>query len=58
MTQRIRPAKRLMNAGAKCSVEGAAYGKCMLDKYSTVSQNVCQQEFSRFKQCVESNLKR
>lgn len=58
MTKPVRPAKKLMIAGAKCSVEGLAYGKCMSENYSTASQNACQKEFSIFKQCVDKSLKK
>lgn len=54
----VRPAKRLVQAGAQCSVEGMAYGQCMLTKYSTMTHNACEQEFAKFKKCVDQKLKK
>lgn len=52
MEKRIRPAKRLMNAGGQCSKEGLAYGECVLQNYSNMQHKGCDKEFVMFKNCV------
>lgn len=53
-----RPAARLMDASAQCSVLGAAYGQCVLKHYSNMTKDACQAEFAQFKACVQKHMKR
>lgn len=53
-----RPAKRLMEAGGKCSTEGMAYGNCILNNYTTMNKDLCGKEFTKFKTCVSDHLVR
>lgn len=55
---KIRPAKRLMEAGSKCSTEGMAYGNCILNNYTTMNKDMCGKEFAKFKSCVSEKLSR
>lgn len=56
--QRVRPAKRLVQAGGKCAQEGAAYGQCILQSYQTMTHHKCDKEFVKFRQCVLEVMKR
>lgn len=53
---KVRPAKKFVQAGAKCSVEGMAYGECILQKYATISKDQCKTEFDKFRACVQKQL--
>ncbi|PLN78152.1 hypothetical protein BDW42DRAFT_175519 [Aspergillus taichungensis] len=48
---RIRPIEKFAQATAKCSVEAAAYGKCILADYTAVQKDMCAKEFMRLKDC-------
>lgn len=58
MTQKVRPASRLMLASAQCAEEGAIYGKCVASNYNNMSKDACQKEFLNFKACVSSKMKK
>ncbi|EGV64043.1 hypothetical protein CANTEDRAFT_114079 [Yamadazyma tenuis ATCC 10573] len=53
---KVRPAKKFIDVSAKCSVEGMAYGQCILKNYATISKDSCQAEFSSFKSCVQKQM--
>lgn len=58
MSQKVRPAARLMQASAKCADLGSAYGECVLKTYNNISKDACQKEFVLFKECVMTQMKR
>ncbi|EGO57151.1 hypothetical protein NEUTE1DRAFT_43828 [Neurospora tetrasperma FGSC 2508] len=47
----VRPIQRFASAVSKCSVESAAYGKCILADYNSVHKDMCVKEFMRLKDC-------
>ncbi|OJJ80855.1 uncharacterized protein ASPGLDRAFT_50812 [Aspergillus glaucus CBS 516.65] len=51
MTSRTRPIDKFAKATAKCSVEAAAYGKCILADYTSVHKDMCAKEFLKLKDC-------
>ncbi|ODM18603.1 hypothetical protein SI65_05220 [Aspergillus cristatus] len=51
MTARTRPIDKFAKATAKCSVEAAAYGKCILADYTSVHKDMCAKEFLKLKDC-------
>ncbi|KAF4554479.1 Hypothetical protein D9617_4g002340 [Elsinoe fawcettii] len=51
MSGRTRPLEKFSQAVAKCTVESAAYGKCVVGSYQNVSKDMCLQEFLRLKDC-------
>ncbi|ODV60600.1 uncharacterized protein ASCRUDRAFT_35192 [Ascoidea rubescens DSM 1968] len=53
-----RPARRMLSASASCAAVGEHYAQCILDTYTTISQGVCEKEFSAFKKCVSDQLKK
>ncbi|KAG2733476.1 hypothetical protein G9P44_003001 [Scheffersomyces stipitis] len=55
--KRVRPAKKLIESSGKCAAEGAAYGQCVLNNYTMMAPNACEQEFLKFKNCVSGSLK-
>lgn len=55
---KVRPAAKLMKAGAACSELGVAYGECVLRTYNNIAKDTCAQEFKLFKQCVSGHLKK
>ena len=54
--QKVRPARKLLTAASHCSQYGIEYGNCVLQKYQTIKNGDCQQEFQRFKTCVNENM--
>ncbi|KAF2861557.1 hypothetical protein K470DRAFT_205338, partial [Piedraia hortae CBS 480.64] len=46
-----RPIEKFASATAKCSPEGAVYGKCILTNYQNVHKNMCAKEFAALKEC-------
>ncbi|EHK26685.1 uncharacterized protein TRIVIDRAFT_19977, partial [Trichoderma virens Gv29-8] len=46
-----RPVQKLSKAVAKCAVEAAAYGKCIMADYNDVYKDKCAREFLRLKDC-------
>lgn len=48
---RTRPIETFARATAKCGVEATAYGKCILQDYQSVHQDMCAREFMRLKDC-------
>lgn len=50
-SQRVRPIQRFAAAAAKCSTEGAAYGKCIVADYNNVYKDKCAEEFLKLKDC-------
>ncbi|RDW32455.1 hypothetical protein B0I72DRAFT_112601 [Yarrowia lipolytica] len=55
---RVSPIKKLGQSTAACSTVASAYGKCILENYQTVSKDMCQQEFAKFKDCVQKQMGR
>jgi len=51
MSGRARPIEKFAQAVSKCSVEAAAYGKCIVADYQSVHQDMCAKEFMRLKDC-------
>ncbi|TKX20254.1 putative mitochondrial respiratory chain complex I assembly protein [Elsinoe australis] len=51
MPGRTSPLEKFGQAVAKCSVESAAYGKCVVGEYQNVRKDMCVQEFMRLKNC-------
>ncbi|CEO59359.1 hypothetical protein PMG11_04036 [Penicillium brasilianum] len=51
MPNRTRPVEKVAKATAKCSIEAAAYGKCVLADYNSVHKDMCAKEFMRLKDC-------
>ncbi|KAF2227540.1 hypothetical protein BDZ85DRAFT_181641, partial [Elsinoe ampelina] len=51
MPGRTSPLEKFSTSVAKCSVEGAAYGKCVVAEYTNVRKDMCLQEFLRLKNC-------
>ncbi|KAI9183838.1 hypothetical protein H9P43_002890 [Blastocladiella emersonii ATCC 22665] len=50
--------RQFADAAAKCSAEGAAYGKCITDGYKDVRKDMCAKEFESFKACMTRQMKR
>ncbi|KAA8651744.1 uncharacterized protein ATNIH1004_000640 [Aspergillus tanneri] len=48
---RTRPIEKFAKATAKCSVEAAAYGKCIVGDYNAVHKDMCVKEFMKLKDC-------
>ncbi|TKA79454.1 hypothetical protein B0A55_04222 [Friedmanniomyces simplex] len=51
MPGRTRPIENFAQAAAKCSAEGAVYGKCISANYQNVSKDMCAREFMVLKDC-------
>ncbi|EKV10099.1 hypothetical protein PDIG_57900 [Penicillium digitatum PHI26] len=51
MPGRTRPVEKIAKASAQCSVEVAAYGKCVVADYNSVHKDMCVKEFMRLKDC-------
>nr|OQO30702.1 hypothetical protein B0A51_01826 [Rachicladosporium sp. CCFEE 5018] len=51
MPGRTRPIEKFAEATAKCTIEGAVYGKCIVANYQNVSKGMCAQEFMLLKDC-------
>ncbi|OQD78289.1 hypothetical protein PENDEC_c001G05368 [Penicillium decumbens] len=51
MPARTRPIEKFAKATAQCSVEAAAYGKCVVSDYNSVHKDMCAKEFMRLKDC-------
>lgn len=50
------PLKTLAKASQSCTVQSAAYAKCIGAKYLEVSKGMCEAEFQEFKQCVQVSV--
>lgn len=48
---KTRPIQKFAAATSKCSVEAAAYGKCIVADYNAVQKDKCAKEFMRLKDC-------
>ncbi|KAB8237352.1 hypothetical protein BDV23DRAFT_182946 [Aspergillus alliaceus] len=48
---RTRPIEKFAKATSKCSVEAAAYGKCIVADYNSVHKDMCAKEFMKLKDC-------
>ncbi|KAH7249174.1 hypothetical protein CEP52_004729 [Fusarium oligoseptatum] len=46
-----RPIQKLAKAVSQCSVEAAAYGKCIVADYNSVHKDKCAKEFMKLKDC-------
>ncbi|EMF14050.1 uncharacterized protein SEPMUDRAFT_124339 [Sphaerulina musiva SO2202] len=51
MPGRTRPIEKFAEAAAKCSPEGAVYGKCVAANYQNVKKDMCAREFLALKDC-------
>ncbi|KAJ5097465.1 hypothetical protein N7456_008186 [Penicillium angulare] len=51
MPTKTRPVEKFAKTTAQCSVEAAAYGKCVVADYSSVHKDMCAKEFLRLKDC-------
>ncbi|KAH7036345.1 hypothetical protein B0J12DRAFT_678959 [Macrophomina phaseolina] len=58
MPGRTRPIEKFASAAAKCSVESAAYGKCILADYNNVHKDMCLKDFLRLKDCYLAAVKK
>lgn len=52
---KVRPGKKFLNSTVNCSVEGLAYGQCILNNYAVIRKDDCLKEFQAFKACVQKN---
>ena len=48
---RTRPIEKLISSLAKCSVESAAYGRCIVADYNNISKDSCLSDFIKLKNC-------
>ncbi|KAM5345584.1 hypothetical protein ACJ41O_011445 [Fusarium nematophilum] len=46
-----RPIQKFAKAVSQCSVEAAAYGKCIVADYNAVHKDKCAKEFMKLKDC-------
>ncbi|KAH9825713.1 mitochondrial respiratory chain complex I assembly [Teratosphaeria destructans] len=51
MPTRTRPIEKFAAATAKCTTEGAVYGKCVAAHYQNARKDMCAEEFLRLKDC-------
>ncbi|OCK90862.1 uncharacterized protein K441DRAFT_232683 [Cenococcum geophilum 1.58] len=51
MPNKSRPIEKFASAVAKCSKEGALYGKCIVADYNNVYKDKCLPEFLKLKNC-------
>jgi len=51
MPGRTRPIEKFAEATAKCSPEGAVYGKCIAMSYQNAHKDMCAKEFMMLKDC-------
>ncbi|KJX96737.1 hypothetical protein TI39_contig603g00012 [Zymoseptoria brevis] len=51
MPGRTRPIEKFATATAKCTTEGAVYGKCVAASYQNVKKDMCAREFMMLKDC-------
>ncbi|KAI8590191.1 hypothetical protein BDZ88DRAFT_115365 [Geranomyces variabilis] len=59
MTQPIRRSvKTLATSVSVCSIQAAAYGKCVNSIFGDIQRNSCAKEFAVFKDCVAKAMKR
>ncbi|WPH00027.1 Hypothetical protein R9X50_00285000 [Acrodontium crateriforme] len=57
MPTRTRPIEKFAEAIAKCSPEGAVYGKCISANYQNVHKDMCAKEFMLLKDCYLASLR-
>ncbi|KIW66011.1 hypothetical protein PV04_08219 [Phialophora macrospora] len=53
-----RPIEKFAAATAKCSIEAAAYGQCILKDYQSTYQDMCAKEFIKLKDCYLRHAKK
>ncbi|TKA34206.1 hypothetical protein B0A50_00186 [Salinomyces thailandicus] len=58
MSGRTRPIEKFAEATARCTAEGAVYGKCVAANYQNVSKDMCAREFMALKDCYLKAAKR
>lgn len=47
------PLRRLaLHSSTTCATQASAYGQCILAAYLDVKKGVCQEEFTKFGQCL------
>ncbi|XTI91446.1 hypothetical protein V2W45_1346044 [Cenococcum geophilum] len=56
MPNKSRPIEKFASAVAKCSKEGALYGKCIVADYNNVYKDKCLPEFLKLKNCYLVSL--
>ncbi|KZS98316.1 hypothetical protein SISNIDRAFT_139023 [Sistotremastrum niveocremeum HHB9708] len=58
-SQSTTPLKRLAAAcTTSCAVQAKEYGQCILASYTDVKRDMCAPEFAKFKNCVQTVMKR
>ncbi|KAI4730373.1 hypothetical protein E4T49_01735 [Aureobasidium sp. EXF-10728] len=50
-TPRAKPLEKFITASSKCTLESAAYGKCIVAEYQNVRKDMCAKEFMQLKNC-------
>ncbi|KAF2840080.1 hypothetical protein M501DRAFT_952042 [Patellaria atrata CBS 101060] len=58
MPTKTRPIEKFAAAAAKCSIESAVYGKCIVADYNNVYKGKCLTEFMKLKDCYVANYKK
>ncbi|KAL1748806.1 hypothetical protein HDZ31DRAFT_59985 [Schizophyllum fasciatum] len=54
-----RPLARLAAHTTKtCATQATVYGDCILKVYTDARKDICAQEFSAFKDCLQAAMKR
>ncbi|PWN44666.1 hypothetical protein IE81DRAFT_276493, partial [Ceraceosorus guamensis] len=54
----LQPVVTLGKAVAQCKPQAQVYGACILASYESVDRNMCQKEFEKFKDCVQTKVSR
>ncbi|KAF9465080.1 hypothetical protein BDZ94DRAFT_1255255 [Collybia nuda] len=58
-TSQVTPLKKLaIHSTSTCSSQASAYGKCILATYTDVRKDICQEEFTKFGECLRKAMKR
>jgi len=53
-----RPLRRFAaHATATCAVQASVYGKCIVARYTDMTKNACEGEFTRFQQCMQEAVR-
>ncbi|KAJ9053884.1 hypothetical protein DSO57_1012024 [Entomophthora muscae] len=58
LSQSRRGIQALAKATTSCKESGAFYGNCVKVHFYEISRGVCQEEFLKFKDCVQTMMKR
>lgn len=57
MPGRTRPIEKFAEAVAKCSAEGAVFGRCIAADFNGVYKDKCLAEFLKLKDCYTAAAK-